>query len=209
MLVGWFALPYALVGTVWFFAMFPVLFWGFDIYDEDRWRYHLWRTVFLMLLTGAALDFFTPFDVGWLVTGNFWLSALNFSVWIAAYLGIGVVYAYVRWFFYHKEYNRRVRERLGENPTKLEIKDAYATRLSGYGSRLSLILKWIFHWPWSAIAWILTDMLREFFDFVFRRLRAFFGAGFGAMARADERKVFPEFAELEKAAQESRQTKET
>lgn len=195
LIVGWFAMPYVLFGTIWFFLMFPVLFLGVDIYHEYRWKYHFWRVVFFTLVSGVALHFFTPFDVFWLATGSFWLSALQFTGWIIAYLLAGILYAYLRWFFYLRRYNRLLRKDYPPVLTEVHKAEIRTKRLSNYDSRLSLILKWIFYWPWSALAWMLTDMLREFMDFAFRRAKAFFGAGFGNMARADEKKVFGDLSE--------------
>lgn len=197
-------MPYALIGTLLFFSGFPILFWGYDIYDDDRWKYRFWRTVFFMILTGAALHFFTPFDAAWLITGDFWGSALHLWLYVLAYIGVGIAYAYVRWYFYVREYYKRQNEWLGSNPSQSELDRAYKSRLSGYGSRLSLILKWIFHWPWSLLAWLLTDLIRNFFDWVFDSFRSLFGRGFGAIARAHEPEVFKERERQEREAEQAR-----
>jgi hypothetical protein len=207
LVVGWFSMPYVLVGTILFFSGFPIFFWGYDLYDDDRWKYNFGRTIFFMLLTGAALHFLTPFDVAWLIANDFWGSALRFWLYVLAYIGLGLCYAYVRWFFYVREYYKRQREWLGTNPDQADMDRAYKKRLSGYGSRLSLILKWIFHWPWSLLAWLLTDLLRSLFDLIIDGGRAIFGRGFGAMARAHEPAWMKEREQKERTTSEASNAK--
>jgi|CXWL01.1.fsa_nt_gi hypothetical protein len=207
MAVGWFTMPYVLVGTLLFFSGFPVLFWGYDIYKDDRWRYNFLRTVFFMVLTGAVLHFFTPFSAVWLITGDFWGSVLRLWLYIVGYIAVGLIYSYVRFYFYAHEFNRRRAQKLGSNPSEADKDRAYRSRLSGYGSRVSLILKWIFHWPWSLLSWLLTDLVKNLLDWIFDGARALFGRGFGAIARANEPDWMKERERQEREATKATSTK--
>ncbi len=200
LVVGWFTAPYALIGTILFFSGFPILFWGFDIYDDYRWKYGFGRTVILMVFSAILLHFFTPFDALSLFSGGFWAAALNLWLYALAYVGVGIVFSFIRFFFYAREFNKRRAALLGDNPSKEDKLRAYKARLSGFGSRLSLILKWIFHWPWSLLAWIFTDLLASLFDLVIDGGRAIFGRGYGAIARMNEPQWMKDMEREEKEA---------
>lgn len=191
LVVGWFTLPYVLWGGVCFIFGFPLFFWGYDIYEDRGWEYGFWRTAIFAILTITVLNFFTPFNFPDLITGDFWTSVLNAWLYFVGYVAAGLVFAYIRFFFYAREYRKRMDKRLeiyANDPKALEREQdrEYRNRLSGYGSRVSLITKWIFHWPWSLLAWVFTDLLRNVVETVLDVGRALFGGGFGEIARATE-----------------------
>jgi hypothetical protein len=186
LVVGWVSMPYVLVGTLLFLSGFPIFFWGYDIYEDDRWKYSFWRTILFMILTGAALHVFTDFKVWWLLGESFWETVLRLWIYILGFLVVGYLFSMVRFFFYARKFNKRRARALGPNPSEAEKDRAYRSRLSSFGSRKSLILKWIFHWPWSLLAWILTDLLKSLVDLMIDVLRPLLGRGFGAIARANE-----------------------
>ncbi len=186
LVTGWLTTPYLLFGTILFFSGFPIFFWGYDIYEGDRWRYRFWRTLLFIALSIAVLHIFTDFDVRWLITGDFWGTVSRFSLYIVGYIFVGYIYSNIRFYFYAREYNKRMNERLARDSSDRSKDREYENRLSGYGSRVSLILKWIFHWPWSLSAWILTDLLRNLWDLIFDNARKVVGRGYGAIARANE-----------------------
>lgn len=205
MVVGWFALPYFLYGSLLFFLGFPFFFWNYDIYDNYRWRYGYWRTFIYVALTIAVLHFFTDFDALSLISGGFWASALSLWLYFVGYLAVGLAFSYLRFYFYAREYRRRMDERLAQykpdsDSYRHQQEQEYRTRLSGYGSRLSLILKWIFHWPWSLLAWVLTDLLTDLFDTIVDVGRKIFGNAFGNIARSTEPEWMKERERAEKAA---------
>lgn len=186
LVTGWLTTPYVLFGTLLFFSGFPVFFWGYDIYESERWRYRFWRTLLFMILTVAVLHFFTPFDARSLITDDFWGTALHLWAYVLGYIFVGYVYSNIRFYFYAREYRKRMNERLKYDSSERAKDREYENRLSGYGSRVSLIMKWIFHWPWSLLAWIFTDLIRNLWDFMFDNARKVAGKGYGAIARANE-----------------------
>lgn len=201
LIVGWLTLPYFLVGVICFMSVFPVLFWGIDIYDDDYDGVQLWRSLILIVATVALFHFFSPFKVSWLIAGTFWGSVASSLGWIAGYFVVGIVYAMlVRWPFYVMEYNKRVvepaLERLGKDPSEDKIRSVFDKyRLDGHGSRFALIMRWILFWPWSLLAWMFTDFLRHIFD----GIRAVVGGRFADIARAMEPKAFKELRQRERA----------
>lgn len=210
LLVGWFTTPYLLWGALVFLTGFPIFFWGYDIY-EDRWDYNPLRTLAFVVLTAAVLHFFTPFDAVSLISGGFWAAALNLWLYFVLYVAVGLIFSYVRFYFYAREYRKRMDERLAiyaKNTEALQRAQdhEYRNRLSGYGSRVSLILKWIFHWPWSLLAWILTDLLSDLFDSIVDVGRKVFGNAFGAIARSTEPEWVRERERAERAAEAARKS---
>lgn len=192
MVLGWLTAPYVLVLGVWFFLMFPVISWGIDIYEGDRQSYRFVPTILLMLLTAGALPFFTSFEVAWLLTGEFWSSASGILLYIVGYFAVGIFYALiVRWPFYVKKFYSRILDGLGDSPSQKSIDDAFAKhRLDKKGSRLRLIVRWIFYWPWSLIIWVVGDFLGDIVDFFFRSLRSVVGGRFRDVALWLEPKEF-------------------
>lgn len=207
LVVGWLSTPYVLAGTLLFLSGFPIFFFGYDIYEGDRWHYRFWRTVAFIALTVGVLHFFTPFDISWLITGDFWGSVLRLWLFILGYIVVGIVFSYLRFFFYAREYGKRMNERLKRDPSEHSKDREFRNRLSGYGSRVSLILKWIFHWPWSLVAWILTDLVRNLFDAIFDGVRGVLGRGYGSIARMNEPAWMREREQQEKAAAEAAKSK--
>lgn len=201
-LAGWFTAPYILWGGLLFLTGFPFFFWGYDIYEDGGWNYRFWRTVIFMVLTITVFNFFTPFDISDLISAGFWTAVLNLWLYILAYIAFGLLFAYVRFFFYAREYRKRMDQRLARysgEQLKRAQDDEYRNRLSGYGSRVNLILKWIFHWPWSLLAWVLTDMLRNLAETIFDMSRKLFGGGFGEIARSTEPEWMKEREKAERA----------
>lgn len=204
LLVGWFTTPYVLWGALVFLTGFPIFFWGYDIYEDRGWNYRFWRTVLFMFVTIAVLHIFTDFDAMSLITGGFWVAALNLWLYAVAYLSVGIAFSYLRFYFYAREYRKRMDERLARISDEKELKRQqdieFKNRLSGYGSRVSLILKWILHWPWSALAWMLNDLLRDLCQALFDFGRRVFGDLYGMVARSTEPEWMKEREKAEKAA---------
>jgi hypothetical protein len=191
--------------------MYPVLYLGVDdIYNDDaKIPYRFGWMLFLMAATLGALHIFGVFDARKLITSDFWTSVLNIWYYFGLYLLVGIVYSFIRWFFYLQKYKSNLELTFGENATKDNpaVQAAYKKRPSAKGSRLRFIVKCVYAWPWSLTSWLLHD---AFFDCIrwlwkttVKICRNLFGGIYGWMARLAEPKVFREMEADEKAARDA------
>ena len=98
---------------------------------------------------------------------------LSFFTWIniTGYLGIGLLYSFLRTFIEGRKLGKRMlklpHKKEGEHVhyTKESEKDEYIQDLKGN------VFRWWFLWPISLINWILTDIIKDLWDFLYQNIR--------------------------------------
>jgi hypothetical protein len=109
-----------------------------------------WST-FSVLLTMVVLYFFTPFVFA--VFRDPW----SVVIYAAIYVGIGIVWAFVKWYFY--VLNRR---------------DAGVSKPPTAREHRSDITGWMAFWPWSAIWTLINDPVKRMYKALARSLEKVF-----------------------------------
>jgi hypothetical protein len=120
--------------------------------DHDQWA----GSSVLIVLTFGGLHFLYP-------TYSIWLYAIN-NPWplvqsAAFYIFAGVVWSFVKWYFYLL--NVRDKQREKKNPY-FEIPTA--------GNSKVKLIGWLSFWPWSLVWTIINDPIRRLFNRLFLML---------------------------------------
>lgn len=103
------------------------------------------------------------------------------------YLGIGLVYAMVRTYFYGRKPYTHWSFDKDNSPEKLkELKRVkLKSKLKGN------VFRWWFLFPISFINWVLSDLLKDFFNAIYSKLRKVFEGildmGINSVSEADEK----------------------
>ena len=103
---------------------------------------------------------------------------------IFAYVVIGLLYSMVRTFFKGRacgmkmkdlksreeleEIRRKSTDRYIQSHTKEDERNDFYDKLKGN------VFRWWFMWPISGINWIVTDLLKDFWDYLFSLLKNFY-----------------------------------
>ena len=154
---------FVLWGSVLYFWIFTSIFvlilFLSDIYENGYFAF----TTFLIFL--AVLFFSSNVDLVSFIT-LYWHSPL-------IYLGIGLIYATIRIFFYgRKQFNPINLPYSAKDYSADKIKELKREELR---SKLkSNMFRWWFLFPISFLNWFLKDLVRDFFNWVYSKLRRFF-----------------------------------
>jgi len=136
--------------------------------------------LFLLDITEGGIQAFVVFTiyVGLLF---FWSSFDLFSIFtwanVGTYLGIGFGYAILRVFIYgRKERNRFEKEKGTYFPhaTEKGFVEKRSDRKESMKSELkNNTFRWWFLWPVSLINWVFTDLLKDVWDIIYKKLAKF------------------------------------
>ena len=81
----------------------------------------------------------------------FWsnFNILSYFSWglVGSYLGIGLLYSFIKTYFYARKNGEKGRKYIKEN-----------------------VFRWWFLWPVSLINWILSDIIKDLYNFLYNRL---------------------------------------
>ncbi len=137
----------ALIGIV----LFLIICWLADIYENGFFATAALIVICVLFYYKGAN--FAPFMfiISWTFAGT--------------YLGIGLVYSVIRVFFEGRKLGKKIQDLPKGNTSQ---KDYVIDKLSGNVSR------WWFMWPISLINWVLTDLLRDFWDYVYSKMGNFY-----------------------------------
>lgn len=182
---------------VWILAALAVIFIAETVFIEvEQWG---WATL-ILIGTAVGCHFLTPFDPLAFIKAQGPFTV----VYVLAYLGVGVVWSFVKWFSYLRAFRDQFREQkeayltsknlpvTGNVPeaSMQDFKDyvrqhtswTYSTRNEGLSSlerpraakNKRRITAWMAYWPCSAIGTLLNDPVRRLFNFLFNQFKALY-----------------------------------
>lgn len=180
--------------AVWFWVLFGIFF-IILISAEAKENGFI---SFVALLAFLAVIYFWGKDETGATDGWTWLKNLFTWTRVLIYLGIGLIFAYIRFFFYGREKGDELK-RLAENFAKKKgnlvgswlnwdkntlaefKKESYEVeRLMSPTDLKGHAFRWWFNWPGSLVWWIFDDMLRNLWNWVYD----FFKKGFQRLYEA-------------------------
>lgn len=93
------------------------------------------------------------------------------AIWLAAaYIALGTLYVWVKWFSYVHTAARRMREKSSDgykpSPSSLGYK-SFPLQVKDYKE---MIFGWMFYWPISGAWTILNDPIRRIFNHIYDRI---------------------------------------
>jgi hypothetical protein len=178
---------------VWILAALAVIFIVETVLTEkEHWE---WATV-ILIGTGVACHFFTPFSPWTFIK----LHGPWTTLYVLAYLAIGVLWSFAKWFSYLRAFRDTFREqkeaflKSKKLPAGSVVPDDLITAFQDYlrhnigyvysglsslerpraNNNKLRITAWMAYWPCSAIGTILNDPVRRIFNWIFARLRALY-----------------------------------
>jgi hypothetical protein len=87
--------------------------------------------------------------------------------WIALYLFIGVIWAFIKWYFFLlKRKDQLIDEKKYSSDKTIKIPTAAENKFR--------ILTWMNYWMFSVIWTVLDEPVKRFFNFIFKRFEAWF-----------------------------------
>jgi hypothetical protein len=149
-----------------------------------------WATTATVLLVGMFWFFGDP-AFGAAITAN----PLNIGLYLLAYVGIGLVWSFVKWYFYVQEcrdqyladreqflQDRRItlNELILDDALKAEFKrwlpsSRYEIQPKASNNKGRITL-WATYWPWSFLWSFVDDIVKNTFNWLFVRFQGLFQA---------------------------------
>lgn len=128
----------------------------------------LWGWSTLSVIAGLTLIYYKVPALWLFITAD----PINLIIFLVIYLGIGIIYSFVKWYFYLL--NKR--DEISVEEVKIS-KQRYGTDeyvIPRAKQNISRISAWIGYWPVSAILTLINDPIRRFFRMIARKLSAVF-----------------------------------
>lgn len=95
-----------------------------------------------------------------------WHNVWSLGLWVVGYAAIGVVYIWVRWFFFVKNAVAYLRDR---GPSEFAYKYGAAPPLQVRRFK-SRIVGWGVYWPFSGLALLIDEPIKNFFNWVYNTI---------------------------------------
>lgn len=97
------------------------------------------------------------------------LSVVNLKL-VLIYLGIGLVHAFIRTYFYGRKrgIEKKTKEWGQQDGREEYFNETTQRRLKGN------VFRWWFLFPVSLLTWIFSDLLKDFYNFAYSKLRVLF-----------------------------------
>ena len=175
-----------LLGTLWFWAYIIIPFVLLVWFVEAEWSTAAFWTIIAMV--AAFISFGDPSVLKSIQTNPFIVVQ-----WLVAYVMLGIVWGFIKWFFYLLKKRDEYRVVLAEWSKAVENQAANGVpenRLSAKPSaekarpkaseNKGRIIFWMSYWPASALWTLLNDPLTRLYNFLYRQL----GKLFDSMSKA-------------------------
>ena len=147
-------------------TLFGSIFWGITAlvlfiaacfwadYEENGWL-----ATFFLIVLGCLFYFFGK---------DTWTAFVSWFSWtyVALYFAIGLVHAFIRIFFWGRNEMMKVNE-YRKKDTSLEY-EIDKRELKGH------VFRWWFLWPASLIMWIIRDIVKDVYNFVYDKFSRMF-----------------------------------
>lgn len=190
-------LLFGLIGSLWFWVSF-CLFWlvVYAVHEDE-----FWPPLIGVIVGFFALHWWSSLPVMTFVKENY----LTIFQYTFAYLGIGIVWSFVKWYFFlvgkKEEYNEIRRKFLERTKIKDltewtdEIRDAWAAELKyknfppKASDNKSRITTWMIYWVFSAVGTVFGTFLTDIFNHIYN----LFGNLYDKLSRFVFRDIGKEF----------------
>lgn len=149
-----------------------------------------WLTVSLFLVICFASD---VNENGFYAFGTLVILTLTYYFWgdvkpllavltflnVLVYLGVGLIYSTVKTFFAGRKLGKKLQELPSKedkaytpskfySDTKESVKTTFVNDLKGN------VFRWWFMWPISLINWLLTDLIKDAWSYLYSKLKSFY-----------------------------------
>ena len=124
-----------------------------------------WTTL-TILGSVAAVQFFHLFNI-WLYIKDHIFQTTMYTI---AYIAIGVVWSFAKWFFFLINERDKSRAYIQSN-MKSASYNAPKINIPKASDNKSKIIAWISYWPFSAVGTILNDPFRKLFNLIFNQFK--------------------------------------
>ena len=93
---------------------------------------------------------------------------------ILSYFVIGLIYSSIRTFFEGRKLGEKMKKYPDTKPdsypyeSKQSLKDEFVKKLKGN------VFRWWFMWPISLITWLLTDLIKDVWNYLYSKVKRFY-----------------------------------
>lgn len=162
-----------IIGSVWFWIVCGLalcsIVWFLEsaLYDEYKDNGGGLQVTFLLIGLAVAYYFFGSKEQVVSVLEYVRDHPFKLFGWIALYLFLGVIWAFVKWYFFlHKRKDIQMEDNKHRTDKTLKIPTAADNKYR--------ILTWMNYWVFSVIWTVLDEPVKRFFNFIFKRLESWF-----------------------------------
>lgn len=155
-------LAFLVFGGWLFWLILVVVFIGISLIIEDKrkdeFKFGLPSLILILLAGGFYFQYQS-------IVKDWWesFSLLRTSLWIAGWLLVGFVWSFYRWLLFVRKKAREYHAATHSNKTM----EAYMPRVD---QNKALITGWVIFFPFSIFNYVISDLLRDFFDAVLAKL---------------------------------------
>lgn len=166
-------------GAFWFWVLVGIMscfiIYSIDEVIGDKDEYEGGRlAVFVLIALALILQFFGDIHVFSYIGTH----PIYATLWVIAYLGVGIGYAFLRWTWFllirklkfKKAKNRFFeRENITENTVPSHLAEQWKYEVLPYSQQPRArahkyrIIHWMAYWPWSAIWFFVSDFIHKIF----------------------------------------------
>lgn len=126
-----------------------------------------WTTL-TVLASVTAIQYFHVFDI-WLYIKD---HVFQTATYIIAYIAIGIVWSFAKWFFFLMNERDKTREWLKEEIKRSDNRfGPPVINIPKFSDNKGKIVAWAGYWPYSAIGTILNDPFRKLFNFILNQFK--------------------------------------
>lgn len=91
---------------------------------------------------------------------------------VSIYLAIGLIYSGIRTFFKGRELGKKIQFLPQSNDSSKRIYDSKESNRKEFVENLKgNVFRWWFMWPVSLINWLVTDLIKDAWDYIYSKLK--------------------------------------
>ncbi len=158
-------------------------------------------TTITILVSVSLIQFLHLFNI-WIYVKDHVLQTTIYSI---AYIAIGVVWSFAKWFFFLINSRDRDREFVKKNLDNTAHIRPPVINIPQAADNKGKIIAWASYWPFSFIGTILNDPFRKLFNFIFNQFKNLYQQMANSIYKDDVEKFKNDLAFLEKKANEERE----